>query len=800
MTQTPTNDHGLTHPQASAHPALQQVYQTACHGHPQVALITGDAGLGKTWQLGRWQAQNPLAATFCTLVSISAYPTPDALTHHILTLWTAQLDAVYDGFGTQLADFSNRLGIPVDTLEQWLIKGHTREQLLGLIRQHLPWLKKMTSGLKADVDQLLDLLASPWMSVIQRRRTRLPEITAKKPPTELAHIVLDEWVWLHQQLPPTHNSSVWTLCLDGVDALDPYGPYAADWRIWLNALVASVATAEQLRACLMLTCRSTGLSTWLASTFVHMQPILLGPMAPGTAQAMLAPALAPLKPQPDAEQRLLQLAQGNPAHIQLLALGLNQRKTLFADGLTTTRLDTLGLNSLRALYDWWLVPLQLTPGIHALTVGQIRQLLITVSQQTGPFTPPDVLTAMGLADANPTLVQAAFAVLQQLFHIQLITADAHGYYKVFCRCVLEYMADRFALPSAQGTNAALAGVDQPNQQETLVNVLEVTLLSGQLDQHQLQALWQWCLSSEDPAMLTALWHTLAEQALGNKHPRSVLCGLTALTLSGRLTALHLWPLLTQPQSGVDAMAWRLLCDCALPATDDDQALTAETLTEALSAGLRHPASAVRACALQCAQQWSQAGHLTADPDWFLTALKDSVPWVRRQSLLLLQHQPDVLATIALPTLTGMATQPDPDLLPVVMPLMLERAPAETLLPLALEQWTHHTQHPAIQSVWLNALRQLPLSPVVEKAALEALAQATAPDLIWTLHQKLWRDAETPEIRQALTQLTHNRQSDSPWSDWLHTALRQRLLQPLATTMPATEAVLVTPTVVPVAAQ
>jgi hypothetical protein len=207
------------------------------------------------------------------------------------------------------------------------------------------------------------------------------------------------------------------------------------------------------------------------------------------------------------------------------------------------------------------------------------------------------------------------------------------------------------------------------------------------------------------------------------------------------------------------MAWRLACE--VPWLESDQSPVGVDLVQAvLSRGLAHRQADIRACALRCAQQ---ANALT-EGDWLKTALNDTTPWVRRQALLAVQHSTDA-ELIPVNTLIRLSTQADADVLPVVLPLLLQRVPAETLVPIALEQWRQ--TEGSIQSQWLGFLRQVPLSAPVEQALLQALRDTDSPDLIWTLYQKLWRDA--PAMQPALQALP----PDTAWPNWLKAAIQQR---------------------------
>ena len=731
---------------------LSALYSQACQGQPAVVVITGDAGIGKTWLVQ--QAVARLTADFSApdvaiVVPYYKHDTPLVLTRRLLTRWQTRLDTILNSQTDLLAEKAAKLGLKMDLMFDWLATLNSREARLEQIRQHLPWLKKMTPGLKADVDDLLDLLASPWLGIAQKRKARQQEFLDSKTPSELAHVLVDEWVWLHQLLPAGQTPAIWSVWLDGMDVL-PCVAANDDWHKWHNALITAVATAEQLKALLVITCRADYLSRWLAPVFHRVSPVLLGPMPVKMQAQFLTQKLDGIPTDTDIWPRFASLTAGNPAYLTMLGMGLSQRKSLFLDGLTASRLDTLGLTTIRTLQDWWLVPLQLTPCIDYLSLSDIRQLLFIVAQQPEPFLAPTILAEAGIDQSQPQRLNAAFSLMQQLLHLQLIQpADQALHYQVCCRYVLEQLADRFSLVSQP---------EQPAyQQETLANVLEVTLLTGQLDQQQLTDLWQWCQQSDEPEPLTAWWITLAERALASPHQRVVMGGLVALSLAQKLNFAHLQPLLNR--DGLAGMAWRLACD--LPWQTLDQAsIDAEEVQSILTVGLAHHQSDIRACALRCAQQ----ANAVTEGSWLKAALNDPVPWVRRQALLALQDNPNT-DLVPVNSLITLATQSEPDVLPVVLPLLLQRVPAETTVPIALEQWQQ--TEGAVQSQWLGFLRQVPLSTPVEQALLQALRATESPDLIWTLYQKLWRDA--PNLHSTLQAMP----PETAWPNWLKAAIQQR---------------------------
>jgi hypothetical protein len=785
---------------------INGIYSRACQGNPGVVAVIGNAGIGKSHALTSWLHQHTAAAQVATCCTLSPWDTPQSITRYLLMQWHQQLIALYEGHQASLEAHAKQLGLPMTTIQDWLGTLTTREERLIHIKQQLPWLKKMTPSVKGQVDSLLDLMGTPWLAIAQQHSDRVNADLSDKAPTELVHMLVDEWLSLHRKLPATGVETCWSIWLDGIDNLIQEGETTpnAMWQQWLNTLINAVSTAEQLRAMVVLTCRSEQLGQWLSPTFHRVTPLLLGPLSVSETRSMLASSIGGVEFEPTIWERFYAITQGNPAWTHLLGLGLTQRRALLADGLTEARLNTLGLVSTQALLDWWLVPLQLTPGIEVLPPGSPHQLLMLVSRQGQWFTPEQILTLMaseGPFGENPPqrVIQAAFAFLQQLFHLQLIQAEdtMPGVYKVFNRCVIEALARRF--PSPAVANAA------EHVQKTLAQVLEVSLLSGKLDQQQLSDLWQWCQSSEDPAMLKTMWLSLAERAVMSPHQRIVLSGLAALQVIGELAFSHIQPYLEHQT--LDAYAWRLACDMAWPeqlppsprsaqelinessaessaeATDSsNQAVTASAQSDNsalvafyvnwLGKGINSHKPAVRACALVCVQHHHAMLPAEQLQDWLIKCLEDAAPMVCKQAIKMSMVVNPEEVNIPTGNLMRMAKQSDPGLLATLLPLIQERLTPEALTPMALEQWNSHMTKPAVQTQWLNVLRQITLNPEAETQMLQALQHATSPDLIWVLHQKLSRDGQMADTHHQLQDLS-NRAASLGWPEWLQQALKNQ---------------------------
>lgn len=158
---------------------LLKLLNLAKTGQPKTALITGDAGIGKTALL---EAFTKLVreGVYCRIVDLGrmTYATPEAIYVALIDTLRAEADSILDDALVAVNEITRELDLRWERPDlvraialvklQESIGGKEavrQEQLVKAIRSQVPAIKKLRFSLNEKIEKLVDLLVNPWVMV-----------------------------------------------------------------------------------------------------------------------------------------------------------------------------------------------------------------------------------------------------------------------------------------------------------------------------------------------------------------------------------------------------------------------------------------------------------------------------------------------------------------------------------------------------------------------------------------------------------------------------------------------------------
>ena len=158
---------------------LLKLLNLAKTGQPKAALITGDAGIGKTALLEAF-VKLVRESVYCRTIDLGrmTYATPEAVYVSVIELLRAEANQILDDALVAVNEITRELDLHWERSDliraialvklQESIGGKdavSQEQLMKAIRSQVPALKKLRLSVNEKIEKLVDLLVNPWVMV-----------------------------------------------------------------------------------------------------------------------------------------------------------------------------------------------------------------------------------------------------------------------------------------------------------------------------------------------------------------------------------------------------------------------------------------------------------------------------------------------------------------------------------------------------------------------------------------------------------------------------------------------------------
>lgn len=158
---------------------LLKLLNLAKTGQPKAALVTGDAGIGKTALLEAF-VQLVREGVYCRILNLGAmdYGSPEVLYVAIIEKLQAEAESILDEALVAVNEITGELDLRWERQDlvraialvklQESIGGKgavSQEQLVKAIRSQVPAVKKLKFSVNESIEKLVDLIVNPWVMV-----------------------------------------------------------------------------------------------------------------------------------------------------------------------------------------------------------------------------------------------------------------------------------------------------------------------------------------------------------------------------------------------------------------------------------------------------------------------------------------------------------------------------------------------------------------------------------------------------------------------------------------------------------
>jgi Cdc6-like AAA superfamily ATPase len=454
--------------------SLAKLLNLAKTGEPKSVLISGAPGIGKTTLVQAFLAKNQ-NGHYCRQIALALTEedTPETLYVSLIEALQADAGQLLDEGLAATAPLTQELGlewtradlmkaVSLVKIQESLNRSVKQDQLIKAIRSAIPALKKLKLSVNGTIEQLVQILINPWLSVacqlIQPYQPPLDEAVKladqlrQHPHSEVPiDTLITHWVntlfFVNQLLQGQETALV--VALDHWDTLLD-NPRCADFQNLMSVFLREMSHRKGLNLLFVLACRSDGesytLSGGLFNLFRH-KLLLTGLSQPEATQLF-----------GHASPQLMPLTHGNPYWIQTVRRLLPPDATLETLALTRAE-DVLP-------FRWTRVKMTFLEGEHALLQTVAALLAYPQPFEIPPFM-EDWISRSGL---EPDQV---FDVLRVLYEEHFIVqCGPEPSYRLESRLMAAFLARQ--------TEGLTHDWPKDEKLKHLKQVLPLSVLSGEL--------------------------------------------------------------------------------------------------------------------------------------------------------------------------------------------------------------------------------------------------------------------------------------------------------------------------------